>query len=173
MIRLIDWTARTWTFDLPVGAFPAVVERVRGTPARAAALVDGVPEHALGARVDGAWSAKDHIGHLDDLHDLDDRRLTEFLDGARTLTAADMTNRRTHDANHADMPIAVILARLVAHRAELVARLDALTEADVAATAMHPRLQRPMRLVDWLQFVAEHDDHHLVRAREALRAARL
>jgi hypothetical protein len=28
-------------------------------------------------------------------------------------------------------------------------------------TALHPRLKRPMRLVDLCFFVAEHDDHHL------------
>jgi hypothetical protein len=27
----------------------------------------------------------------------------------------------------------------------------------------HPRLQTPMRLIDHLYFVAEHDDHHLAR----------
>jgi hypothetical protein len=32
----------------------------------------------------------------------------------------------------------------------------------------HPRLKTPMRLVDHLYFVAEHDDHHLARIRELL-----
>jgi uncharacterized damage-inducible protein DinB len=169
VIRLLDWTARTWTFDLPVGVFPAVLERVRGTPARAAALVAGAPEPALAARADGAWSVKEHVGHLDDLDALDDRRLTEFLSGAEALSAADMTNRATYDADHAATPTAELLARFAAHRAALVARLEALDEAQVAATARHPRLGRPMRLLDWLQFVAEHDDHHLARARETLR----
>jgi hypothetical protein len=169
MIRLLDWTARTWTFDTPVGLFPALLERVRGTPARAAALLSGAPDAALAARVDGKWSAKDHVGHLDDLDELDDTRLTEFLAGAEVLTAADMTNRKTYDADHAATPAAELLSRFAAHRATLVARLEPLTEAQVAATARHPRLGRPMRLVDWLQFVAEHDDHHLARAREALR----
>jgi hypothetical protein len=33
----------------------------------------------------------------------------------------------------------------------------------LSASAVHPRLQQPMRLVDMLYFVAEHDDHHLAR----------
>ena len=33
---------------------------------------------------------------------------------------------------------------------------------------LHPRLQQPMRLVDHLCFVAEHDDHHLARIWELL-----
>jgi len=172
MMRVMDWTARTWTFDLPVGVYPALLERVRGTPARAAALVAGVPEEALGVRVDGRWCVKEHVGHLDDLHALDDRRLTEFLTGAATLTAADMTNRTTYDANHAATPIGALLARLAEHRDALIARLEPLTEVQVAATARHPRLGRELRLIDWLQFVAEHDDHHLAKARGTLRAAR-
>jgi hypothetical protein len=28
-------------------------------------------------------------------------------------------------------------------------------------TITHPRLKAPMRLIDHLYFVAEHDDHHL------------
>jgi hypothetical protein len=35
---------------------------------------------------------------------------------------------------------------------------------------MHPRLKQPMRLVDHLFFVAEHDDHHLALIRELLDA---
>jgi|SRR5271169_3406603 len=52
-------------------------------------------------------------------------------------------------------------------------KLEVLTEDEVARTALHPRLQQPMRLLDWAYFVAEHDDHHLALARQAiLHAAR-
>jgi hypothetical protein len=43
---------------------------------------------------------------------------------------------------------------------ELLARADAKM---LSGTLLHPRLQQPMRLVDHLVFVGEHDDHHLVR----------
>ena len=36
-------------------------------------------------------------------------------------------------------------------------------------TMLHPRLKAPMRLVDHLYFVAEHDDHHLARIWEMVR----
>jgi len=35
---------------------------------------------------------------------------------------------------------------------------------------VHPRLKQPMRLVDHLFFVAEHDDHHMARIWEMIRA---
>lgn len=169
MIPQLEWTARVWAFDLPIGAFPALLERVRGTPLRAAALVDGCDEKALGLRPsDGTWSVKEHVAHLDDMHDLDEQRLTEFLSGAPRLTPADMTNRRTAEANHAATPMPDIIARFARRREVLVARLETLSEQQVSATSLHPRLLRPMRLIDWLQFVADHDDHHLARARRAL-----
>jgi hypothetical protein len=172
MIRLINWLDRTWSFDLPIGAFPAVLERLRGTPARAEDLAAGVPDQLLGARHGSAWSAKEHLGHLDDLHELDLRRLGEFLARAERLSAADMGNRRTEEANHRARPIREILEQFRDHRESLIRKMEDLTERDVAATALHPRLKRPLRLLDWMQFVADHDDHHLARAREAIRAAR-
>jgi hypothetical protein len=37
-------------------------------------------------------------------------------------------------------------------------------------TLEHPRLKAPMRAIDHLYFVAEHDDHHLAMIEEFLRA---
>jgi hypothetical protein len=168
MIKPVAWTARRFNFDLPAGAFPAVLERLRGTPARAAELVSGIPEELLNARLNGKWSIKEHLGHLADLHELDEKRLREFLAGATVLSAADMTNSLTEAANHNQAPIAVILERLRSHRLEWVSKLEMLSEEEVARSALHPRLQQPMRVLDWAYFVAEHDDHHLVRVRQAV-----
>jgi hypothetical protein len=45
------------------------------------------------------------------------------------------------------------------------------TSDEAGLASEHPRLRRPLRLVDWLYFLAEHDDHHLAKAREILRRA--
>jgi DinB superfamily len=168
VISLGAWTARTFTFDLPCSAFPAVLERLRGTPARAADLVAGVGEPLLERRVGDAWSVKENLGHLSDLHALDARRLREFLDNATVLSPADPENQATESGQHRGTPIGVVLDHLRATRSELVTQLEALGEDDVARTATHPRLHQRLRLLDWMQFVAEHDDHHLARARQIL-----
>jgi hypothetical protein len=49
--------------------------------------------------------------------------------------------------------------------------LEPLTEAEIERRAVHPRLRIPVRLIDWAEFVADHDDHHLAAARAALRQA--
>src|SRR5215469_4583278 len=173
MIQPSPWRARNWAFGvLPVGAFPAVLERLRGTAARALELIADASDAQLRARPGTGWSAKQHIGHLDDLHELDSLRLDEFLTGVDALTAADITGRRTHEARHNDLPADTIVARFRANRATLIDRMERLTEAQVSAKAMHPRLGQPMRLIDWAYFVAEHDDHHLAAARHALRSSR-
>jgi hypothetical protein len=172
MVRLVPWVDRQWSFNLPVGVFPAMLERLRGTPARAAELVAGVPAASLAARPMGKWSVKDHLGHLSDLHALDIRRVEEFLSGATVLTAHDMSNRATAEGGYRVIPVEQLLDAFRRERHALILLLENLTEAEVAATALHPRLGIAMRLVDWAQFAAEHDDHHLASARNALRYLR-
>ena len=172
MIALARWTTRTFDHELPLGLYPAVLERLRGTPARAAALLNAVPDPLRRWKPGAGWSAQQHVGHLDDLHDLDMTRLEDFASGAAVLSAADVTNRKTEEADHNAQATEALLERLRAHREALVARLEPLDETAVSRAALHPRLQQMMRVIDWMYFVAEHDDHHLARAREVLRAAR-
>jgi len=61
-----------------------------------------------------------------------------------------------------------IVRKLTAGRERLVNRLEELKVDQVEIVAIHPRLKKLMRLLDWLYFVAEHDDHHLAQARRAL-----
>ena len=43
----------------------------------------------------------------------------------------------------------------------MIAQLEKLDSAVFPRSATHPRLGVPMRLVDLMLFIAEHDDHHL------------
>jgi hypothetical protein len=162
------WTQRTFCFDFPAGVFPGIVERLRGTPARIEALTRGVTPERLVRRPGDGWSIQEHIGHLNDLHELDERRLEDYQAGRDVLSAADMTNRKTVEAEHNRRALSDLTEAFRRNRIDLVDRLERLSEAQVSTTAMHPRLQRPLRLVDWCFFVAEHDDHHLARVRELL-----
>jgi uncharacterized damage-inducible protein DinB len=169
MIPQMAWLERRFTFDLPPGTFPALVERLRGTPARARELVAGLPDHILAKRANGRWAAKEHLGHLVDLESLDTRRLSEFLNHVPVLSGADMENRSTEAADHRRAQVAEIVQKLAAGREALARRFEALTAEQIEAVSLHPRLQQPMRLIDWAYFVAEHDDHHLAQARRAIR----
>jgi uncharacterized damage-inducible protein DinB len=171
MIEQVPWLSREFSFDLPIRVFPSLLERLRGTPVRAKELVAGFPEDVLGTRLAGKWSVKEHLGHLVDLQRLDDRRLDEFLNRGELLSSADLQNRATDGANYWNVPIADILVRLAEGREQLVERLESLTEEEVGISAIHPRLRRPMRILDWVFFVSEHDDHHLAFARATIAKA--
>lgn len=164
MVEQLAWTQRpSFPMGLPVGNHPGVLTRLRGTPARLDELVRGVPTEAARRRSRGAWSIQEHVGHLLDLEDLWAARLRDFLSGADVLTAADMTNRRTWEADHNARTMTELLEAFRWRRHRLVAHLEDLPEEVVGRSALHPRLGEPMRLVDFCFFVAEHDDHHLAR----------
>ena len=88
-------------------------------------------------------------------------RIEDFLGSAGTLTVADLSNRKTHEANHNCVEAAQILKQFRAERLRLLERVQGIDASLLARTLVHPRLKQPMRLVDHLYFVAEHDDHHL------------
>ncbi len=164
-----SWIERKFEFNYPIGAFPPVLERVRGTPVRLEAMVRSFPPEILTARVGDAWSIQEHVGHLYDLDELHEGRLDDYDASLEALRAADMTNRKTYEADHNKADIEELLARFRAARMRFVTRLDEMDEAGVARSAMHPRLQKPMRVIDLALFVAEHDDHHLASIRQVAR----
>jgi hypothetical protein len=163
------WVEREFEFDLPVGVFPCVVERLRGTPARLEELTRGLPRGRLTAKPEGLWSVQEQAGHLWDLDGLHEGRLEDYARGLEVLRAADMRNRKTEEAGHNGALLGEILAGFRAARLRFVARLEALTETEVAASALHPRLGKQMRVIDMAYFTAEHDDHHLAAVSGLLR----
>jgi uncharacterized damage-inducible protein DinB len=169
MIPQTRWTDRTFQFTLPVGAFPCVLERFRGTPPRLDEKIRLLPPRVLTLRIANGWSIQEHAGHLWNLEELGEKRLREFLAGEKLLTAADMENRKTFAALHNERAIGEILSGFRKSRAALVEVLDSLSEDQVAYAAQHPRLNVPMRVIDWVFFMCEHDDHHLARMQELAR----
>lgn len=169
MIQTIRWFERKFTFDLPAWMYPNVVERLRGTPARLDDRLGQWPQNLLTRREGDKWSVQEHAGHLLDLGALDVARLDDYQAGRETLQAADLKNRKTYEANHNSNSIKNILASFRAERAEFVRRLDGYDEEFVLRAALHPRLNVPMRVIDFAFFIAEHDDHHLARMTELIR----
>lgn len=143
-----------------------MIERLRGVPPRLEDHVKSLSSETLTTRHEDRWSIQENAGHLLDLESLVQQRIEEFTAGANILHAADMTNRKTFEANHNDASIAEILAGFRIARTNTIERLDSLDDALFARTALHPRLNVPMRLVDLLFFTAEHDDYHLTRIAE-------
>jgi uncharacterized damage-inducible protein DinB len=155
------WFDRKFELGLEPNAASELLARLRGTPERLANAVRGLPPEILIRRHDGKWSIQENAGHLLDLEPLWEQRLDDYDAGASELHPADLENRKTHDARHNDRAISDILADFKVIRARIVEKLARMSAAELARTALHPRLRQPMSVVDLCFFVAEHDDHHL------------
>ncbi|MEP6730873.1 MAG: DinB family protein [bacterium] len=153
------WTTRTFPNGLSVELAPNVHARLSGAVPRVM-MAAQLASAATSMRVEG-WTVAEHIGHLGDLEQLALRRLDDYDANAATLSAADMSNRETHEAGHNGRSLEELASRFTERRSRLLDRLGAYSAADWGRSAMHPRLQQPMRLIDLMVFVAEHDDHHL------------
>jgi uncharacterized damage-inducible protein DinB len=156
------WFERKFEFSFPAQQFPNLCARLRGTPARVEEILLGVPREIITRKPEEKWSAQEHAGHLLDLDPLWLTRALEFRQGnVAELSPADLTNRRTHAANHNGRPVEEILAEFREARGKLLECLEQFEAPTATPSIPHPRLKTPMRLVDHLYFVAEHDDHHL------------
>jgi uncharacterized damage-inducible protein DinB len=165
----MKWFSRQFQFDHPAWMYPNIIERLRGTPARAAHLVEGKTVEQLTLRDTDQWSVQENIGHLLDLEPLWTARFEEILDGAEILREADLTNRLSFLANHNLQSVDDILRGFARERRRMVKLLDSVEPRSIEASSLHPRLMEPMRLIDLAFFVAEHDDHHLVTVSRLLR----
>ena len=155
------WFERKFDFTFPVEQHPNLCARLRGAPARLEEIVRGAHHDVLVWKPGEKWSAQEHAGHLADLEPLWMARVDDYITEASQLTVADLSNRKTSEAQHNQRPIDEILGEFRRARLRMVSRVEKIDPAIFARASLHPRLKKPMRLVDHLYFVAEHDDHHL------------
>jgi uncharacterized damage-inducible protein DinB len=168
MVSRLPWFERGFPTGLPAHLLPVIVERLRGTPARLADRLAGVPDEVLTRRGSGSWSIQENVGHLLDLEPLWQQRVGDLAQRRGELAEADLTNRRTHEANHNAVRLEGLLTAFRTARGALVRALETFPDDGMSFTAIHPRLKASMNVTDLAYFVAEHDDYHLARISELL-----
>ena len=166
MVALTKWFERKFNFDFPLGVFPTILVRLRGTPIRLEEMTKTIPKDILNVQADGRWSILENAGHLDDLEELHAGRLDDYKAGLQTLRPADLQNLKTRQANHNSTPFEAILTRFRKSRQKFLSKLETFSDEELAQASLHPRLKQPMRVVDMCYFMAEHDDNHLARIAE-------
>jgi uncharacterized damage-inducible protein DinB len=157
------WFERSFSPIGDNGLLPGIIERLEGTPARLYYKTGKLNDNSMPAVPGTQWSIKKEIGHLVDLESLWLERVEQLVMGAETLGIADLNNTRTHETDHDSKAILELLQNFFESRMVLVNRLRELKDAELTRSALHPRLQTPMRVIDLAYFVAEHDDHHLAQ----------
>ena len=160
MTQQTPWIERSFTFNFSTGLFPVIFSRLEGTIFRLHHLLANADDEQCSIARNG-WSVKQQVGHLYDLEELWWQRFSDFMEGRAYLTAADITNPKTTNAPHNETPLEVLANRFLIERQRLLETVYPLDSVQLSQTSIHPRLQQPMRLIDALYFVAEHDDHHL------------
>ena len=167
MIAQTPWFERKFEFNFPVGLFPVIFERLRGTVPRLDNLLINIPENKLMTKHTAeGWSVKEQVGHMYDLEELWYGRVEDFLSHDPVLRGADITNAKTKSSDHNSKKINHLLREFANARKKLLSKVENIDESTASIISIHPRLQKPIRLIDSLFFVAEHDDHHLAKIRE-------
>lgn len=166
----IKWFDRRFDFNIPPQTFLVTQERLWGTPVRLTFKIANIPAEKLTTHVNDKWSIKEHIGHLNELEGLWQGRLTDILEGKKHLRAWDLDNKQTSAAGHDETPTQDLLETFQKLRTQTLIALAPLTLEQIQMTALHPRLEQPMRIMDLFLFVAEHDDHHLVAINQIVKA---
>src|SRR4030095_13551114 len=98
MVDRTEWIKRQFSFELPLGMYGNVVERVRGTPARLEDLTRSVSREILMRRDGDKWSIQEQAGHLLDLEPLGMIRLDDFEAGGEALAAAGLVDVKTQQS---------------------------------------------------------------------------
>jgi uncharacterized damage-inducible protein DinB len=168
MIRQTPWFERIFQFNFPVTNFPVIFSRLEGSLFRLQAILITADDDYCSYNADG-WSVKEHVGHLYDLEELWWQRLQDFLDRKEILSAADLNNTKTKEAGHHEKTLEQLMQQFTIERQKMLESVYGFDKGTLGLTSVHPRLQQPMRLVDALYFVAEHDDHHIAAISALLR----
>lgn len=171
-MRKTEWFNRKFPVIEDNGILPSIIERLSGTPARVEEITGHLSPALLTFKLNEKWTIKEEIGHLSDLEPLWLGRLDDLVNGTSELRAADLTNQKTHTANHNATKIEDLQQNFTQQRQQFVGKLLSLTDDQLLNVALHPRLKTPMRIIDLAYFVAEHDDHHLASIREIIKQAK-
>ena len=159
------WIDRKFTFDISPGWMSYILERLIGTEIRLYAITTSLMEEQLIFQQQNAWSIKQHIGHLNDLEELHDGRIDDFLARKQILRAADMKNEKTQKAGHNSKNLTDLMNDFKLLRNHFTNRLTHLDDDTQMLQSLHPRLKVMMRPVDMAFFTAEHDDFHIAMIR--------
>ena len=146
----------------------AVIEALARAPDVVVPLVGEVPAAILKRRpAPSRWSAHEHACHLAHVHALFFQRLDLMLREPEPFIGGYQPGEQDADDMLLRMDLNESLARYVADRARLVARLRTLSEAAWARTARHEEY-RAYSVFIMFRHVALHDFLHAYRIEELL-----
>jgi hypothetical protein len=164
----VPWNQRELQFGRSLDELPVLIERIHGTPARLSALLREQPLERVHLRVEGRWSVIEHTAHLIALQDRFEPRAEDFEHKRDRLCEIRLDGQDLELRKHRVRRIGDVLEEFRLKRQAFTRRVDSFAHAMLEHVAVHPCKGRPMRAVDMLHWIAEHDDHHLATIRHLL-----
>jgi hypothetical protein len=160
------WTQRHFNFDLPLGMFPFYLERLEGSIVRLENKIKNLSDRILSERLNDKWSIKENIAHLAEVEEVCLKRIHELTHGISPISTAVFELRQDYNLQ----PAKTILNYFEENRVTAIDRFKKLTDMELQKSGMHPRLKIPITPLGLSFFHAEHDDHHIVRISEIIKA---
>lgn len=158
---VIKWFDRKFDLNFGVERFPDLLERLEKTAVQIPQITNGISEQDLSYKPGGKWSVKEHIGHLWILEPLWQKRFLEIKEHQTQMSSADLNNTATDNSLFNQYNVKRITNDFQQERKCTIRLLESFSEQDLSNSLYHPRLNQPMRIIDLMFFVAEHDEHHL------------
>lgn len=160
-MKTIKWFDRKFDFNFGMEQFSDLLERLEKSASKFIEITSEISNEDLNFKPDGTWSIKEHIGHLYILEPLWQKRFLEIKENKKEMSPADLNNSATDNALFNQYNIEKIIDNFWQERNNTIQIINSFSELDFLNSSYHPRLQQPMRMIDLMYFVAEHDTHHL------------
>ncbi len=164
----VPWSQRTMEYGRSLDELPVLLERVQGTTVRLSNMLSCQPVEKLHLRVDGKWSAIEHLGHLLTLQDRFYNRVDDFEQRRSKLCDINLQDQATFLQGQRLRMLGDVLEEFRLKRLDFANRVERLHRRSLEHVAYHPCQDRTMRPMDMLLWIAEHDDHHLASVRALL-----
>lgn len=161
-MKTIRWFDRHFDFNLEMDKFSGLVQDLAYCSYRLSDLTYNLSEAVLNFKPIEKWSIKEHIGHLQLLEKLWQRRLLDIKENKTRMSIADLNNVATDDAHFNKYPVNKLIKAFMIGRNKTVMIVESFEKTDYINNSIHPRFKKPMRMIDLIYFVSEHDKHHIL-----------
>ena len=163
------WFEREFTFDKSNNEIIETLLLLSKTPSEIYKEVFRKEDELLEKKIDNKWSIKEHIGHLYDLEKLWINRIEDIKKGNEKMGVADLNNTLTNQSNHNNVKTENLVTLFTSWRNVLLDSISSSTMEELNKTSIHPRLNVPMRIIDLVSFIIEHDNHHLDKIKKIIK----
>ncbi len=158
---LVKWFDRNFDLDIDNYRYEDSLTRLAYFPVILKQLLENCRKSIATVKVVGKWSIHKNIGHLILLEKLWSSRFQDIKGGNQNMSSADLNNFATDQASFNKYPLNNLTKSLVHERGQTIALLQNMNEEDFLKTSIHPRLNRPMSILELMHFVSEHDTNHM------------